>query len=407
VARGPAAELPDSGWTSWAPLPLPLYNPEIAVSGNYIYILGGLSNSFYHTGFFRANFQTQTWDTLPSMPLDLEAGGADIIGDTLYVVSGYSDRVGSPVDTMLKYCLSTESWSAGIGPYWWTDTGYNYSPRVVACRGRLYHIGGSYQENTTMASPLVQVYTPGSGWESAAAMHQARTFAQCGVYHDTIWIAGGVDSMIVLNQTEFYVPSAGVWIEDTTIFPFLPESIGGAASGVAGGKLFVHSGQNNAGLLLNHCNFFDFASHSWGMRDSVLLPRVQSAGCALDSNIAFVCGGQDGHFQAFSDCEYLPMATAVEENGARAAGGRTINLSIRPNPASGEATVAYNLPAPGRFAAKLYDVAGRPVWSCRSAAMNQSGDLRLDLRGLPSGVYIFELDSGSAKHDSKLVIRSY
>jgi len=39
--------------------------------------------------------------------------------------------------------------------------------------------------------------------------------------------------------------------------------------------------------------------------------------------------------------------------------------------------------------------------------MNQSGDLRLDLRGLPSGVYIFELDSGSAKHDSKLVIRSY
>jgi hypothetical protein len=238
-------------------------------------------------------------------------------------------------------------------------------------------------------------------------MHQARTFAQCGVYHDTIWIAGGVDNQAVLRRTEFYAPSAGVWIEDTTIFPFLPEPVGGAASGVAGGKLFVHSGQDSAGLLLNHCNFFDFASHSWGMRDSVLLSRVRGTGCALDSNVAFVCGGQNRYGQVLSDCEYFQMATSVEENGASAAGGRAINLSVRPSPARGEATVSYSLPAPGRFAARLYDVAGRPVWSCRFAAVSQSGALSVDLRGLPSAVYIFELDSGSAKYSSKLVVRSY
>ncbi|MEO0108533.1 MAG: hypothetical protein ABIK62_05105, partial [candidate division WOR-3 bacterium] len=254
-----------------------------------IYVLGGFFQSQVRRGFYRAGFESHAWESLPEMPIGIATGGAAILGDTIYVASGYAET-GLCIDTLLKYSLSGRNWTTGIGPYFLQETTFSYSPKLVACQGRLYHIGGSHYPSTAWATNRVRVYTPGSvfGWQDAARMHWARTFAACGVYHDTIWVAGGVDDSRICAHTEFYVPEIDRWIIDSCVFPRLPGVVGGAASGVAGDRFFVYGGKDTS--YRRCCDVFDFATGRWLPRMPTPAPSFRGSGCGLSSGIAFVSG---------------------------------------------------------------------------------------------------------------------
>jgi hypothetical protein len=76
-------------------------------------------------------------------------------------------------------------------------------------------------------------------------------------------------------------------------------------------------------------------------------------------------------------------------------------LSVSPNPASGIALVNYSLPGRSAATLKLYDVAGCQVGSW--VGLWASG-LRLDVRSIPTGVYVLRLESDSGSATRKLVI---
>lgn len=80
-------------------------------------------------------------------------------------------------------------------------------------------------------------------------------------------------------------------------------------------------------------------------------------------------------------------------------------LGIVPNPVrGGEATVRIRGVDGSRVRVTLHDPAGRAVLSRPSAVGSRSSGVPLDVRGLPSGVYLVRVESGSRATSGRLVV---
>jgi len=295
--------LPTDAWMLHSEMPGRMMDNACATDGNYVYALAGYGTTY---ALYRHQIGSTTWQTMAPCPLDISNGGAAIIGDTLYYCSGYSYSLGTTVDTMFKYCISTNTWTSGPGPF--TGTTYNWQPLVLACGGKLYYISGCNQPGATNPTRNVYCYTPGSGWSQVADMNQGRVFAMGCVYHDTIWVTGGYQNTTVLNHSEFYDPVSNTWTVNNTIFPQLPIATWAAASGVVGQTMFVHSGVSSAMALMDTCQYFDFGTRTWTVTPDVLLPIYRGTGVGNADGKAVVYGGSIGGFTPTDTCQYEVLA---------------------------------------------------------------------------------------------------
>ncbi|MGQ9707635.1 MAG: kelch repeat-containing protein [bacterium] len=296
--------LPSDAWMLHSEMPGRMMDNACATDGNHVYVLAGYGTT---NVLYRHAIGSTTWETKASCPLDISNGGAAIIGDTLYYCSGYSYTIGTTVDTMFKYCISTNTWTSGPGPF--TGTTYNWQPLILACQGRLYYISGCNQPGATNPTRNVWCYTPGSGWAQVADMNQGRVFAMGCVYHDTIWVTGGYQNTTVLNHSEFYDPVSNTWTVDNSIFPQLPIATWAAASGVVGQTMFVHSGVSSAMALMDTTQYFDFDSRTWTVTPTVLLKVYRGTGVGNADGKAVVYGGSIGGFTPTDTCQYEVIAT--------------------------------------------------------------------------------------------------
>jgi len=94
---------------------------------------------------------------------------------------------------------------------------------------------------------------------------------------------------------------------------------------------------------------------------------------------------------------HVPYGVAEKKSTRRERGA----LTIEPNPASGVARVSYSLSGLSGATLRLHDVTGREVrcWSGLGTP-----ELRLDVRSMPTGVYLLRLESGGRSATGKLVI---
>lgn len=297
-------KIPTDVWMLHSEMPGRMMDNACATDGNYVYVLAGYGTT---NALYQHQVGSTTWQTLAPCPLDISNGGAAIIGDTLYYCSGYSYSLGSTVDTLFKYCISTNTWSSGPGPF--TGTTYNWQPLVLACRGKLYYISGCNQPGATNPTREVYCYTPGSGWSRVADMNQGRVFAMGCVYHDTIWVTGGYQNSSVLNHSEFYDPVSNTWTVNNTIFPQLPIATWAAASGVVGQTMFVATGVSAAMALMDTCQYFDFGTRTWTVTPDVLLPIYRGTGVGNADGKAVVYGGSIGGFTPTDTCQYEVLAS--------------------------------------------------------------------------------------------------
>ncbi len=76
-------------------------------------------------------------------------------------------------------------------------------------------------------------------------------------------------------------------------------------------------------------------------------------------------------------------------------------FSIFPNPCHGSATIHLSSPIPTPYSLSMYDASGRLV---RSSSGIRTSSLELDLRSMPSGVYVLRLDTGGRLATTRLVV---
>jgi hypothetical protein len=304
---GPQA--PTDAWQQHSLMPQALMDLCCASNGTNVYVVSGYNASSPRFLLSHPVGGT-TWTTLAPPPIEVSNGGCAVIGDTLFYCSGYSTPAAATIDTLQKYCISTNTWTTGPGPF--TGTTYNWQPFVLALGGKVYYISGCNQPGATDPTREVYAYTPGAGWARVADMNTGSVFASGWVYGGKIWIAGGIVGSAGITRTEFYDPGADTWIVNNTVFPQMPYGTWGAGSGIVGNTGFVASGVDAASALTDSVMHFDHTTNTWSVSEPIFLRIYRTCGYGNPDGKAVLYGGSTGGFAPSDVCQYEDLPTGSQ-----------------------------------------------------------------------------------------------
>jgi hypothetical protein len=227
---------PDSAWQLVAGLPAGVYGPAVATDGQYVYAAGGNDLATGDlTQFARYDPLSNTWTLLAPLPTAVDTALAAYVGGKIYVFGGISSSV---VQSMTQvYDIATDSWSAG------------------------------------------------------APMPGVRSQMGGGAYNGKIYLAGGYSTTSVVtgtvgDQTWEYDPATNSW---ATRAP-MPATLGGPASAVIGGHLYLAGGRDPSNVALNTLYDYNIAANTWSAR-AALPTGVNVAGGAAYNGQMWVLGG--------------------------------------------------------------------------------------------------------------------
>jgi hypothetical protein len=81
------------------------------------------------------------------------------------------------------------------------------------------------------------------------------------------------------------------------------------------------------------------------------------------------------------------------------------DFTVFPNPTTGEATVAFELPAEQAFQLQVFDMSGRMVYDQNAAGLEGENAIPVRLNGLAPGVYILDFQTEGLRKQKRLVIQ--
>ncbi len=261
-----------STWIEKAPLPRGVMGESVAVSGGYLYSLGG--RDFTYTNLAttsRYDPATDSWIGLADMPAPRNWAAATALGGYIYLVNG-SEGAG-PLNTVFRYDIAGDSWTA-ITP----TLGYTYGPAVVALNNNIYRIGGLDDQGVFTSS----VEILGQGF--VAPMPEGRAWEAAVALDGYIYVAGGSGKIGYSNKTFRYDPSTDSW-SDTAIAD-LPEVKAFSAAGALDGQFVVAGGGDDYSSVWA----WDPLSDTWESLPPLLYPRFNMPGAVL-GNVMHVLGG--------------------------------------------------------------------------------------------------------------------
>jgi len=81
------------------------------------------------------------------------------------------------------------------------------------------------------------------------------------------------------------------------------------------------------------------------------------------------------------------------------------DLTLYPNPSSGDATLVFQLPTADDFSVRVFDMTGRLVFSHEGIAVEGENSLPIRLNGIAAGVYLLDFQSKNKKAQKRLVVQ--
>jgi hypothetical protein len=229
-------------WQFVAPMPVDVYGAAGASDGTYVYEAGGYSFSSGATldVFNRYDPVANAWTTLASMPTAAFMASAVYYAPTnkIYVFGGEDAISGINYNITRIYDVATSTWSTGANMpdvRSFMASGYN------SVNGKIYLVSGYNTGDVTSAQP--------NTWE--------------------------------------YDPGADTFTERAPI----PHAVGGAASGIINGHLYVAGGRDAANTVVNLVWDYDIAANSWTQKAATPAVQNNGLGSAVALNRLWVFGG--------------------------------------------------------------------------------------------------------------------
>jgi N-acetylneuraminic acid mutarotase len=228
-------------WEEKASLNVQRACPGAAVVGGKIYVMGGsASSSVMHNSMEIYDPTTNTWTYGPSMITPRYGPAVGVMGTKIYVMGGFykqpDAKTGQDINTGEVFDTATNTWSAATNMP--TARGQAWAGVVG---DTLFVIGGFSDENSVTAAN--EAFIPGTGWIlTAADMPSARAEMDGGVFNGLLFVVGGLwqegTDKIVLNTFAKYDRVTNSW----TSLPALPTTRSEAAAAFLNGKLYVAGG---------------------------------------------------------------------------------------------------------------------------------------------------------------------
>ena len=277
----------DSKWYPLTPLPQARYSHSVISSDDYIYILGGRTETAQLlSSVIRFDTTVNNWQTVKSLPYEVASLGVCVFQGQIFVVGGLTG-VGS-IDIVLKYSPRYNSWQR---------VSNLMSPRsgaaVVAGEKFMYAIGGvSKRGNAANAHweflNTMEVYERESNtWRLGKEMLSKRAYGGA-VYLDTkIYLVGG--------QGELMGESKGMDIYDTitqewsnTVYHNVPRRLCGIAPNE--NEFFIIGGVSKGGDTVNIVETYNVVAKRWKKSTSLPIPIGAMQCCTMKLRLGVLQG---------------------------------------------------------------------------------------------------------------------
>jgi N-acetylneuraminic acid mutarotase len=241
----------DNTWHAAAPIPKAINHGNVATVNNKVYVLGAMAGEIW-TGIpdcFEYTPETNTWETLPSMPSGQGRGASAIgvHGSTVYIAGGLvtlniftSEQV--TVDTVSSYNVETKEWTTLPS----LPEGRDHVGGVVI-EDIFYVVGGRIDgvDNVRNTVFALDLRSPQNGWVQKAPMPTARGGLSTSHIDSVIYTFGGEGNITLIpngvyNEVEAYNTESDSWIR---LPPMLKPRHGTNAAAV-GCCIFIPGGGN-------------------------------------------------------------------------------------------------------------------------------------------------------------------
>ncbi|MBF5044562.1 MULTISPECIES: kelch repeat-containing protein [Myxococcaceae] len=281
AAPAPAAEAARSEGT-WEPAPPMLHARSahaVVSDGKSIYALAGSGAGGVPVREVE-RFDGTRWQVETQLPGDgLNAPAAVVLGDTLYLVGGFSGVSNLPTDRVYRYSLSQHTWS---------EAAPLPAPRgghaAVVLDGKLHVLGGGNSQSTLA---LHSVYDPATNtWSERAPLPRSEGSPAALAVDGKLWAIGGRSGPSDFGEVYLYDPAQDRWSSGP---PIPPRGTAGAVR--YRGALYVIGGESQAlGRSLDSVLRLDPTEGTW--RDAPPLPTARNyARAVLLGDAIYVVGG--------------------------------------------------------------------------------------------------------------------
>ena len=254
------------------------------------------------------------WQFVASMPVGVY-GAAGVADSTyIYEAGGYSFDSGTTLDAFNRYDPVANTWTTLTNmpiPAFMASAVY-YPPT-----NKIYVFGGEDAISGTNYN-ITRIYDVATGtWATGTNMPDVRSFMASGYNNANgkIYMVSGYNTGDVSSaqpNTWEYDPVADTFAERTPI----PHAVGGAASGVINGHLYLAGGRDATNTVINLVWGYDIAADTWTQRTGMpgINNNVPGNGVALNRLWIFGGGNPFGPTKARSTTDFASTRTAFSRN---------------------------------------------------------------------------------------------
>ncbi len=336
-----------------------------------------------------------TWSTgsLPPDNMQLHHFQAVAIGDTIYIISAYTDTFPdeNAVEEVLKYAVNTDQWVVGSTIPAARRRG---SGGAVLYNGKIYLVGGSTggHGNNAVRKNQFDEYDPVTDtWTTLPDAPFARDHVHAAVVGDKLYVTGGRNGSNGDNveEVDVYDFNAGSW----STLPSsgdMPIPRAGAASVAVGNYVVVIGGESTRDLAHDEVHALNTLTNTWITMDALGTGRHGTQAIFYNENIYIASGsGMKGGSPELTSHEVLETdgATVLPVElapGFRAtANNNEVTLRWRTLSETNNAGFEVEHNIEGRFSA---------VGFVRGAGTTtEVQDYQFTLTDLPPGRHVFRL----------------
>ncbi len=292
-------------WISKADLPLPHRNGKAVACKGKIYFMGGYcpeTEDVRETSNYEYDPQKNKWTIKANVPIGRSNFAITSLEDRIFVIGG--DPILSNNDL---YLTGEDKWKV-LTPL--------TMPRQHIDCGRIgnkiYVVGGlikdmnppedSKQKIPRVATDTIEIYRiDDNKWELGKPLQEARQGVQVAAVDGKLYAIGGAydqnKNFMLSSVFERYDPETNTWES----LPDLPVPILAPGVAVIEGKIFIIGGstiENGSQGASDKVYVFDTNKNSWGTA-SPLPKGIQFPGVAFIDNRIYVIGGCDKEFGAY------------------------------------------------------------------------------------------------------------
>ena len=407
----------DLDWTTVANHPQGHGEATGGVVDNKLFVFGGFTSNFASkASVFALDANLNSWsrlDDMPPMADNSGAGGATHMGWTddgtdIYIAAGYAADVSGNAQ---------QFGSRRVYKYTVTENSYDELPSLPIDRSagaleyldnKLYYVAGTNRARNQDQSDLLMLDLDnlGAGWSYLSQMPNPRNHIGSAVFDGKLFVFGGQkehdEELVPQDDVHRYDPQTDTW----TQLADMPQPFNHIHASVfvygdyiysIGGQI-VHNATPYASVYA-----YNPTANTWNQFTDLPAKRFSIVGGGIDGKL-FASGGNNSRTTYVAT---LPEAFLNVENVQNSNKNGSNAIKIYPNPTKNSVFISIMDPTAAIkeiIDFRIYDLNGRMLQKFSAENINNGRDYQIPVSQFSAGLYMLQVRSANGKTVNKRLL---